>query len=844
VKTLEFVRRITAGVFVSLLAGAGLAAEESDTTAAPASPPTETSQKATSARSSPPGEVEEVTITARKREERAIDVPVAVAALSGSEVDRYYTRDLSELTTRLPGLSIAHGAGGGAGGNIVIRGVGNLAVDYGADQPVTLVLDGMSFTRGHILDVGFFDLGSVEVLKGPQALYFGKNSPAGVLAVSSRSPTVGGEPEYLARIGYEFVTKDPTIEAGVSVPIGDTFAVRLAGRYQNMQGGYLKNTARPIDPNPLYLTPLPTRGKSYDRWPEQEQHIVRLTAVWEPIEALDAKLKVFHSFSKQSDAGPTVLYACADGVGGHPYFVVFPDLSQTCTKHLKLRRNGALPPAGVVATHPHVDVSDHFFNKFNNEIYTLELNYSLDNLKFTSVTGYWDYRHREYTNYDYTSYAVVTSNQGESGSSFNQELRVQSSFDGPVNFMFGGFYEHTQRDLDAPVQILPPIFFPPGYIPNPIPGPYFGTYINYHQHWENSINSWSVFTNIDWKLAEDWELSWGARYTQEKRHSFGGNLYERSGFLGFSPGGVFYRPHDNSNNISPEVTLSWHPLDDFMVYAAYKTGFQSAGISNPGTVPNLTSLTPDQQSDALVFDESKVRGFEAGVKGYFFDSRLSADVIAYRYQYKDLQVGIFNPVTTTFTIQNAAAATNSGFEIQGTYQATDALQLRASMQYNHLAFDRFTDAGCNAIDDARPIASLPPTGPGCHISPVTGKKIQDLSGVRYGGPPVQFNAGATYDWSIAGEWGLELTGDVIYFNRGQKALRQAGTAIPARAVANLSARLHQSDGPWQLALICSNCFNEIYVTSIGNKPLAKTGDLTGAIAPPRLVSLQLSYEVR
>jgi outer membrane receptor protein involved in Fe transport len=823
----------------ALLMGAGSALSAQEAPAGEASaPPAEAASKA-----APGPEVEEVVITARKREERAIDVPVAVAALSSEEVDRYYTRDLSELSTRLPGLSINHAGGGGAGGNIVIRGVGNLAIDYGADQPVTLVLDGMSFTRGHVLDVGFFDVGSVEVLKGPQALYFGKNSPAGVVAVASRSPTVGGEIEFFGRLGYEFVTKDPTVEAGISLPLGEKFALRVAGRYQDMQGGYMKNNAQPLSTGALYPNAVyQTRGKSYDEWPAQQQEIIRLTGVWQPVESFEATVKIFHSFSKQNDAGPTGLYGCADGVGGNPYYLGAPDPSQTCTRKLKLRRNGALPPAEVVRFHPHVSVDDHFFNQLNNEIYTLEMNYTLGDLTFTSVSGYWDYRHREYTNYDWTSYSVVTSNQGESGDSFNQELRVQSSFDGPLNFLAGGFYENTQRDLDAPVQILP--FFGPDLTPGSI---YPGTFINYHQHWENYIKSWSLFGNLDWTFLEDFELSGGLRYTKEKRRAVGGNIYERSFFLGFSPAGVVYRPRDVSDNVSPEVTLSWRPLEDFMVYAAYKTGFQSAGISNPGTVPNLTGLTPSEQTDALVFDESKVKGFEVGTKGLFFEGRLSADLIAYRYEYTDLQVGIFDPVTTTFTIQNAAAATNSGFDFQSVLQVTEALQLRASMQYNHLEFDSFKDAGCNAIDNAKLPGDLDPTGPGCHLSDPAdpnSNRIQDLSGVRYGGPPFQLNAGSTYDWRFANEWGLELAGDVIYHTGGQKALRQARTAIDPRAVVNLSARLYQDGGPWQLALICSNCFDEIYVTSIGNKPLAKTGDLTGQFAPPRLVSLQISYEIR
>lgn len=225
--------------------------------------------------------IEELVVTARKREERLIDTPVAVSALTQDEVERYHTRDLAQLTTRIPEVQISHAAGGGAGGSIFIRNVGNLAVDYGADQPVSLVLDGMSFTRGHVLDVGMFDVGSVQVLKGPQALCFGKNSPAGVIAVDSVTPQVGEPMEGFATASYELVTEDPVVEAGLSFPVGDQLAIRVAGRRQDMQGGYLKNSARPIDPHPLYFDDLPARGASYDEFPQQKQNVVRVTTVWE-----------------------------------------------------------------------------------------------------------------------------------------------------------------------------------------------------------------------------------------------------------------------------------------------------------------------------------------------------------------------------------------------------------------------------------------------------------------------------------------------------------------------------------------------------------------------------------
>ena len=101
-----------------------------------------------------------------------------------------------------------------------------------------------------------------------------------------------------------------------------------------------------------------------------------------------------------------------------------------------------------------------------------------------------------------------------------------------------------------------------------------------------------MFGSIDFQISEKWELSGGVRYTEEDRSSVGGNLHENG--LGFSPGGVFYTPSDKADNVSPEVTLSYNITDDVMTYVAFKTGFQSAGISNPGTVANLTAAQLDQ----------------------------------------------------------------------------------------------------------------------------------------------------------------------------------------------------------------------------------------------------------
>jgi iron complex outermembrane receptor protein len=804
--------------------------------------------------------IEEVIVTARKREERLIDVPVSAAVLTAEELDRYRTRDLAELTQRIPGVEINHAAGGGQGGNIKIRGVGTLASDYGTDQPVSLVLDGMSFQRSHVLDVGFFDLQTVEILKGPQSLYFGKNSPAGVIGVTSKSPTIGESAEGFVRASYEFVSEDPVIEAGYSFPVSDTMSMRIAGRFQDMNGGWLDNSAQAIDNNlpdgavgiTQYSTPLPVRGPSYDKYPGQEQTVVRWTTVWQPTDNFEAKLKLFYSESEQNDSGVTVLYACADGVGGHPYYgagpFLWPDVSQTCTgSGARLTRNGALPPAAIADAHPITDAGDRYFNRVENDIYTLELNWDLGDYQLTSISSYWDYEHQEYTNYDYTSFAVVTSQQGESGDSFTQEFRIQTNFDGKFNFMGGIFYEDLFRDLDAPVQILTENLsnaFGASVPASTAAAPYTGSYINYHQHWDNDVESFSIFGSFEYQIDDQWAISGGLRFTEEERSAVGGNLFENSGALGFGPVGLVYNPSDKTDNVSPELTVSYHPRENLMYYAAFKTGFQSAGISNPGTVPNLSSLPVDVANDTLVFDETTVEGFELGMKGRFLDNRFSAEVIGFYFESEDLQVGIFNSNTTTFTLQNAAVAINYGVEANLIYQVSDALQFRSALSYAYLEFDEWADAGCHSVDSALG-GSLPTSGPGCHIGP-DGLPIQDLAGEQYGGPPFVINVGATYNTNLFEGWGLEASFDTIHHSEGERTNNQPFTEVPDRTVTHLAATLYQQEGPWEVGVTCTNCFNEIYVTSIGNKPLAKinagvNGDMTGSIAPPRLVTLQLTY---
>lgn len=828
------------------------------------------------------GALDEIMVSARKRTERLIDTPVAATALPKVLLERYNITELSMLSTALPGVNIYRASGGGAGGNLEIRGIGRIASDYGAEQPVALVVDGFSFTRGHALNMAFFDVEGVEVLKGPQTLFFGKNSPAGVISI--RTVTPGDEFEGHIRVGYEFRTENPTVQFGVSVPINDKLAIRVAGKGEFMQGGFLKYSTSadiPRDIGPFETDALyPSQGPHANKFPQQKQFVGRLTAAFTPTDNFDAIFKLAVSRNKQNDAGLSILYACADGPGGSPYlntafFGTFEDTTQTCADKLgkiKLERPTAVQPNAIHDANPTLaGRPNEYFQRTRNILATLEMTWDLGDILLTSMSGFWDYDQDEYTNYEYTSFAVVSSLQGETGQSWTTELRAQTQYDAPVNFMLGVFYEDMQRDLDAPVQIFP---LGPAPASPSTPTFYEGSFLTYHHFWDNDIESVSVFGEITWDITDTIEFSGGVRYTEEDRSTTGTQLFSRlqeafpalgipAEFAPFAHTGSVANIGRKFDDISPEATLSWHPTDDTLVYIAYKTGYQAAGTSNPGTFANLLNFscpaapgadivgpnadgscafTPEAVNESLTFDGSDVAGFELGIKGQFFDGRLRADLNVWRYIYKGLQVAVFDPITTTFTIQNAAGASNKGIEGSATFAATDELELRGSFMYVEQSYKDYANAQCYTGQNQVGAVNRPPELAAlCVNDPILGP-IQDLSGEKYGGGPFQIKAGFTYERGLSNnDWLFSFSGDVIHKQKGKDFLRQPNTAQPSYTVVDLAARLYQSDGPWEFGLICSNCMNEKYVVFISNKPLAKTGDLLGAVALPRLITLQATY---
>ena len=133
------------------------------------------------------GGIDEIIVTARKRQESIMKVPVVTTVITAQKLETAGISDIQRLTTRVPGLLLGS-ASLAIGPQISLRGIGTSAQDAGIDQSVSLNLDGLSIAQGLALRSGLFDVAQIEVLRGPQSLFYGKASTGGVISIRTNDP--------------------------------------------------------------------------------------------------------------------------------------------------------------------------------------------------------------------------------------------------------------------------------------------------------------------------------------------------------------------------------------------------------------------------------------------------------------------------------------------------------------------------------------------------------------------------------------------------------------------------------------------------------------------------------
>ena len=772
-------------------------------------------------------QVEEIVVTARQRQESLMSVPVAVSALSSAELDRRGAADLRNIGSMMPGITVAQ-TGSGNGGTINIRGIGTSPSNVGFDQAASVSVDGVQISRGRAVISSYLDLQQVEVLKGPQALFFGKNSPAGVISLTTRDPT--NALEGYGRVGYEFNAREEIGEFAVSGPLTDTVGARLAVRARHMRG-WMENEARPIV-NPFVGGGAQTGqllGGDPDKYHGDKEFTGRLTVKWAPNDAFTATLKsnvdYYHS---NGSVAQTQIIGCGTASGGNIYGFTDPYEDCKADNHFSV---GDLRPE-VAGPYRYTSAKDGDdgkpYERLTSDLSSLTLRYRTGPYTLTAITGYYDYAIQYLGNFDYTAYDIIGATERDAYTQLSQQVRLQTDYKGPLNFMFGGYVERsvlrygkTLRFQDRGID------------------PATGKYQTLDTGGRSNNRTYSLFGQAIYNITDTLEAAGGVRWTREEKLGRDQNTYVHPAFA------AAYDTHEfvdnfRDNNWSPEATLTWRPAADRTLYVAYKTGYKSGGMGLSAVLSRATQIGD------IIYKPEKSKGFEVGAKGDFLDRSLRLTADAYRYTYDDLQVNAYNSLNNSFTIKNAAAAVIKGVEVQARYIVNNDFSVHGSVNYNHARYKEFISQCYNAQAFAA----------GCNVDPLTNQAASaPAAGKVYaqnlGGHPTALapdwtgGVGAVYSRELGGNLVLGLNGDVNFSSSYfASSTENPNSKQSAFARLDLGLTVSPTNGPWEFALIGRNLTNEFVLVQATDKPgdaAPVKGQTTGVIARTRQVTAQFTY---
>jgi iron complex outermembrane receptor protein len=734
----------------------------------------------------------DIIVSARKQQESILKVPVVVTALSGETIQKLGVTEMLDLPRLVPGLNLARG-NLSAGIFVTIRGIGTSQMDPSLDQSVSLNIDGLALTQGLAFTSGMFDLGQIEVLKGPQALFYGKSSPGGVIALRSADPT--DELEVIGRAGYEFEANERRAELIVSGPLSDTLKARLAGNYSAARG-YFRHVGQVVPGTGAKDTPYShdSRSRSYH---------IRGTLLWNPTDRFSARFKA--NLVRDHIIRPEAyqLKNCPDG----PDQTVPPaNIPFIANDDCTLNRTVAAVDVDP-AFFPGVINDGVGFGRTKQRYGSLELNYDLTpDLSLNSTTAYYRMRSRSLFNAHGASGAgpVLAAANRFGRRDFTQELRLASDFAGPLNFIAGGFYQDAWLLDGVQIQGNRAYVLFPG-------GPNLGV-LDADGQTIVDTKVYSLFGQLRWQLVDQLELAGGVRWTDETKRQRPFNFVTNQPVIAA-------RDRISFNNLAPEVTLTYTPTDDLTVFAAYKQAYKSGSFS-VGTPP-----LPGADNS---FDDEKVRGGELGVKSRLLDRQLTANIAAYYYKYTGLQVGGIQPPEPgqlpIIRVINAGAARTYGIDFDAAYRpnAVEGLEITTSVNWNN---GKYTDLQGVPCTSGQTIAA------GCNtiLNPQTGLfTAQDLSGTPLiRAPRWQATLGFSYEMPVASDYKLVLSNSnqvssrfmtFLGINRPDNDNFQKGFIK-----SDVSVALRGPEDRWELAVIGKNINDKI------TSGLCSSGNFAGGL---------------
>jgi outer membrane receptor protein involved in Fe transport len=721
------------------------------------------------------GAVETVTVTSSKLGGADVQsIPIAITALSQEQLTATQTAGGPDLVKQVPNLTFTKT--NFTGYSIQIRGIGTQAISVTTDPAVAVAMNDQPFIRNHFFEQEFFDLGQVEVLRGPQGTLYGRNATAGVVNLTTAKPTDQFEAMASGEIGNY---QQRRFEGMLNLPlVDDRLDVRFAGEWTKRQGYSFNDvTGQRIDGRDLWSGRATIALKPASN--------VQAYLIWEHFYENDDRIRSAKQLCK-ADPGDV------PGLGSDPYSLsqgclpasLYSDESFQFPNAFSLQYwGGTFARAGVAkGVDPYVNdrqstnlrIIESQLDpeyKAKNDIVEMNVDYDVSpSLTFSSQTGFThDFL---WSTQDYNRFASLPNvldprndirpGLDAGGGTFcdpqlgcsnrllaadlsqehswqlNQEFRLSTHLEGPLNFSVGANYLHYETEEDYFVFIntitllsawptfgtndrLPPwvpnvsdnheclataIGATPGLVysdprnganvtcayidPNPIESLNKEGHNYFLSQNPYLVDSYAGFGEVYYNVTKDLKLTGGLRYTDDRKHFSLMPSWFAAGGYGYPVVGVV---DQQWGRFSGRAGVNWTPQTDFtdqtLVYASYAHGYKAGGANPPGAV--LLESGDSQPIHPLTFKPEYVDAFEAGTKNTLLDGALTINASGFYYDYTGYQI---SQIVDRTSVNLNFDARVSGAELEATWEPMPGLRFNFAGGYEHTALAN----GASAVD--------------------------------------------------------------------------------------------------------------------------------------------------
>ncbi len=351
-----------------------------------------------------------IIVTATKREQTLQETPIAVSVTSGEVIERAQIRDVLDLQTVVPSLRVSQLQTSSAT-TFIIRGFGNGDNNFGVEPSVGVFIDGVFRSRSASALSDLNMISRVEVLSGPQSTLFGKNASAGVISIVTKEPQYefGGQIE--ASYGNFNAVN---LRGEVTGPISENIAWSVDGTYQRRDG-----FGRIVNLNNAEIN-------DRNRWSIRGNLLIEPTA--------DIKIRLIADYTDIDEV-------CCQTSN----LVIGPSTRDAITAV------GGQAPTDFFSFDNFLNVAP--VNENQNYGFSGQIDWNLGDLTFTSITSYRELRNFLVQDVDFTSADLTAETRDQAVDTFTQEFRIASDFDGPINFLLGGFYFDESIRQDSSLSI-------------------------------------------------------------------------------------------------------------------------------------------------------------------------------------------------------------------------------------------------------------------------------------------------------------------------------------------------------------------------------------------------------